>query len=135
MPSYWTPHIYIYKGGAKKSIHILRDVIYVLLTRSVSTLMVATLSTSCNCRSQTWLAFILITITILIQYFPFLKCVYFCLAPSVYMYVCVCVYIYQIGATDTRGEVSATAVLSKPFSHQRLQTFAVFSLSLSFSLC
>ena len=35
-----------------------------------------------------------------------------------------------IGATDTRGEVSATAVLSKPFS-RRLQNFAVFFLSLS----
>ena len=42
--------------------------------------MVTTLSTSCNCRSQTWLVFIfvigILSITILIQFFPFLKCAY-----------------------------------------------------------
>jgi hypothetical protein len=49
--------------------------------RSVWTLMVTTLSTSCNCRSQTWLLFIfcyqyILSITIIIQFFPFLNCVY-----------------------------------------------------------
>ena len=48
--------------------------------------MVTTLSTSCNCRSQTWLVFIFcywykLSITIIIQVFPFLKCVYVFLAP------------------------------------------------------
>ena len=61
---------------------------------------------------------------------------YFCKIYVIYLCMCVCVYIYIyiyiyiIGATNTRGEASATAVLWKPFSHQRLQNFAVFSLSL-----
>jgi hypothetical protein len=50
--------------------------------------VVTTLGTSCNCRSQTWLVFIfcyryILSITILIQFFPFFKmCIHF-LAPSV----------------------------------------------------
>ena len=64
--------------------------------------MVTTLSTSCNCRSQMWLVFIfcyryILSITILIQFFSFLKvCIHFfgTLCVCVYIYVCVCVYIY-----------------------------------------
>jgi len=61
--------------------------------------MVTTLSTSCNCRSQTWLLSIFcyrykLSITILIQFLSFLKmCISFWHPLCAYIYVCVCVCV------------------------------------------
>jgi hypothetical protein len=67
--------------GCQKGIHILRDTWTLWSTLLKQQLAVTALSTSCNCRSQTWLVFIfcyryILSVTILIQFFPFLKCVY-----------------------------------------------------------
>jgi hypothetical protein len=60
--------------------------------------VVTTLSTSCNCRSQTWLVFIfcyryILSITVLIQFFSFLKmCIHFFWHP-LYLLVMLPVFI------------------------------------------
>jgi hypothetical protein len=84
--------VYIYTGGAKKYIHILRDTWTLWSTLLKQQFAVTTLGTSYSCRSQTWLVFIfcyryILSITILIRFFLFLKCVHICLAPSVYLAV------------------------------------------------
>jgi hypothetical protein len=94
----------VYTGGAKKKYTHFKSHVDTLVNIAQAVVrrnqVVTTLSTSCNCRSQTWLVLIfcyryILSITILIQFFPFLKCVYIFWHPlCVCICVCVCVYIY-----------------------------------------